>query len=265
LKVDPNQIPLFSQPTKISALGLTWIREHRDNPADASRGNFNTVDVSIAARRLGSSASFARFFAQSSSFHPLGRGLVFARSTRIGIEEPLGETLPENIPLPERFFAGGGNSLRGLGLNQAGPRDPITGFPIGGLAMLVFNQELRFPMRLPFIGGRVGGAIFYDAGGVFTRANRITLRSAPPEPDLSQPLDQQVPLDYFSHTIGFGFRYGTPIGPVRLDLGYQLNPARFAFCSAEGTVLNASCPMGQMAQASRLPRFQFFFNIGSIF
>lgn len=265
LKVDPSQIPLFSQPTKISALGITWIRERRDNPADASHGNFNTVDISVAARGLGSSASFTRFFAQNSSFHPLGRGLVFARSTRIGIEEPLGETLPENIPLPERFFAGGGNSLRGLGLNQAGPRDPITGFPIGGLAMLVFNQELRFPMRLPFIGGRVGGAIFYDAGGVFTRANRITLRRVPPEPDLSQPLDQQVPLDYFSHTIGFGFRYGTPIGPVRLDLGYQLNPPRFAFCSAEGTVPNASCPMGQMAQSSRFPRFQFFFNIGSIF
>jgi outer membrane protein assembly complex protein YaeT len=265
LKVDPNQIPLFSQPTKISALGFTWIRERRDNPADASRGSFNTVDISVAARGLGSSASFTRFFAQNSSFHPLGRGLVFARSSRIGIEEPIGDTVPTDIPLPERFFAGGGNSLRGLGLNQAGPRDPVTGFPIGGLAMLVFNQELRFPLRLPFVGGRVGGAIFYDAGGVFTRANRITLRSAPPEPDLSQPLDQQVPLDYFSHTIGFGFRYATPIGPVRLDLGYQLNPPRFAFCSADGTVPNTSCAMGQMAQTSRLPRFQFFFNIGSIF
>ncbi len=265
LRVSQDRIPLFSQPTKISALGLTWIRERRDNPADASRGNFNTVDFSVAARGLGSSASFLRFFVQNSSFHPLRRGLVFARSTRIGIEEPIGETLPDNIPLPERFFAGGGNSLRGLGLNQAGPRDPVTGFPVGGLALLVFNQELRFPMRLPFVGGRVGGAIFYDAGSVFTRANRITLRSSPPTPDLTQPLDQQAALDYFSHTIGFGFRYATPIGPVRLDLGYQLNPPRFAFCSTDGTVPHASCPAGQLAQTSRLPRFQFFFNIGSIF
>jgi outer membrane protein assembly factor BamA len=61
-------------------------------------------------------------------------------------------------------------------------------------------------------------------------------------------------LNYLSHTIGFGFRYATPIGPVRVDLGYQLNPARFVFVNPSG-----------VAQIARLPRFQFFFNLGSIF
>ncbi|MGB6074890.1 MAG: hypothetical protein WBG29_04570, partial [Candidatus Acidiferrales bacterium] len=65
-------------------------------------------------------------------------------------------------------------------------------------------------------------------------------------------------LNYFSHTVGFGFRYGTPIGPVRLDFGYQLNPAQFESC------LNAST-MPCIIQTSRLPHFQFFFNIGSVF
>jgi outer membrane protein assembly complex protein YaeT len=257
LRVSPDQIPLFSQPTKISAFGVTWIRDRRDNPADASRGNFNTLDFSLAARALGSSATFLRFFAQNSTFHPLGRrGVVFARSARIGIEEPLRESVATDVPLPERFFAGGGNSLRGFGLNQAGPRDPNTGFPIGGLAMLVFNQELRFPMRLPFVRGNLGGALFYDVGNVYERTNRISFRKSPPS---------LTDLNYLSHTVGVGFRYATPIGPVRLDLGYLLNPARFEFCVDSTAPMVPRCPMGQAVTSARLPRFQFFFNIGSIF
>jgi outer membrane protein assembly complex protein YaeT len=260
LRVSEDQIPLFSQPTKISSLGVSWIRERRNNPADASQGNFNTVDISVAGRSLGSSASFFRFFLQNSSFHPVGRrGIVFARSTRFGFEEPLGDTTALSILLPERFFAGGGNSLRGFALNQAGPRDsgtgptdPGTGFPIGGLALLVFNQELRFPMRIPFVRAELGGAFFYDGGNVYSRANRVNFRATPESP---------AELNYFSHTIGFGIRYATPIGPVRLDLGYLLNPAEF--CAPTTGTPDPRCPNG--GGTSRVPRFQFFFNIGSIF
>ena len=67
-------------------------------------------------------------------------------------------------------------------------------------------------------------------------------------------------MNYFSHTIGLGFRYGTPIGPVRVDLAYQLNPARF---NVPCTVDPVACPTG--TRLTRLPRFQFFFNFGSIF
>jgi len=256
LKVSPDQIPLFSQPTKISSFGASWIRDRRDSPADATRGTFNTVDLSMAGRAIGSSATFLRFFIQNSSYHPFGRVLVFARSTRIGIEEPLGDSNAFDIPLPERFFAGGGSSLRGLGLNQAGPRDAKTGFPLGGLAMLLFNQEVRFPMRLPFLRVPLGGAVFYDAGNVFSRSNRITFRLRPPSP---------TDLNYFSHSIGMGFRYATPVGPVRLDLGYQLNPARFEFCENSATPTVPRCPAGQAVRTARLPRFQFFFAIGPSF
>jgi outer membrane protein insertion porin family len=119
--------------------------------------------------------------------------------------------------------------------------------------LLVFNQELRFPMRLPFVGSRLGGALFYDAGNVFSSVRRITLRPSPPEPITNE-------LNYFSHTIGFGFRYATPIGPVRVDLGYQLNPAHFFACPTN----NPKCTLGQQ-QLFRLPHFQFFFNLGAIF
>jgi outer membrane protein assembly factor BamA len=185
LQISSDKIPLFSQPTRVSSVGVTWFRERRNNPADATRGDFTNVDLSIAGKPIGSSASFIRLVMQNSTFHPLGRRFIFARSLRFGVQTPIGNTLSTEIPLPERFFAGGGNSLRGFGLNQAGPRDPTTGFPIGGQAMLIFNQELRFPMRLPFVGTRLGGALFYDAGNVFRSVRRITLRPSVPPPVLS--------------------------------------------------------------------------------
>jgi len=258
-----QEVPLFSQPTKVSGFGVTWIRDRRDNPADATKGNFNTADFSVATKSLGSTASYLRFQMQNSTFKPIGRSLVFARSTTFGIEQPFSGSTSDNIPLPEKFFAGGGTSIRGFALNQAGPRDVSTGFPVGGLVLLAFNQELRFPMHLPFVGNHLGGAIFYDAGNVFSDIHHVTMRYSPLPPSaLCQPgstlLQSQCPnLNYFSHTIGWGFRYATPIGPVRIDLAYQLNPATFEFLVPNTTT--------NQIETSRLPHFQFFFNIGSIF
>lgn len=260
--INPEQIPLLSQPTLVSGFGITYARDRRDNPGDATHGTFNTVDFSDAIKRIGSSASFLRGYFQNSSFHSFGRAFVVARSVRFGVEQPLGKTVAPSdpscipstageiscvtIPLPERFFAGGGTSLRGFGLNQAGPRDPVTGFPVGGLALLVFNQELRFPMRLPFVGSRLGGTLFYDAGNVYSDVNHISLR---------WKSSSLTDLNYFSHTVGFGLRYPTPIGPVRVDFGYQLNPASY---QALDTTTNTPLTL-------RLPHFGFFFNIGPVF
>jgi outer membrane protein insertion porin family len=264
--INPDEIPLLSQPTLVSGVGITYARDRRDNPADPKRGTFNTADASVASTKLGSGASFFRGFFQNSSYHPFGRDFVFARSVRFGIEEPLANTIEGNspftgvsqctsttstsvqevIPLPERFFAGGGTSLRGFGLNQAGPRDPCSGFPVGGLAILMFNQELRFPMKLPFIGNRLGGTLFYDGGNVYTDFNHINLRWNP---------TSVTELDYFSHTVGFGLRYPTPVGPVRVDFGYQLNPALYQFYNSTT----------QQLQNLRLPHFEFSFNIGPVF
>ena len=198
---------------------------------------------------------------------------------RIGVLEPYGDTVsltfpPQTtpvtvIPLPERFFAGGGTSLRGFALNQAGPRDS-TGFPFGGQALLAFNQEFRFPMRLPYIGTALSGALFYDGGNVYSRLGRITFRSSSPKPifNPANPLVCQYnctnELNYFAHTVGIGFRYSTPVGPIRIDLGFPINRPRFVapICAAQ----NATCLDGQDGfQSTRLPGFQIFFNLGSTF
>ncbi|HXW55679.1 MAG TPA: POTRA domain-containing protein [Candidatus Cybelea sp.] len=263
--INPAEIPLLSQPTLVSGVGITYARDRRDNPADAKQGTFNTADASVASTSLGSSASFFRGFFQNSSFTSFARVFVFARSVRFGIEEPLANTVEDNevfnpaqctttetapteqiIPLPERFFAGGGTSLRGFALNEAGPRDACSGFPVGGLALLAFNQEIRFPMRLPWIGNRLGGTLFYDGGNVYTDVGHINFNWR--SPSLTQ-------LNYFSQTPGFGLRYPTPIGPVRVDFAYQLNPALYQY-------YNSSV---QQFQNLRLPHFQFSFNIGPVF
>jgi outer membrane protein insertion porin family len=297
-----EEIPLFEQPTLVSEVGVTWFRDTRDNPADASKGSFNSAGFSDADTALGSSASFLRFFFQNSTYYPIKRRFSFARSTRFGLLAPYRDTVslsfpapapgqclpgtvptgptPTIIPLPERFFGGGGTSLRGFALNQAGPRDACTGFPVGGQAMLILNQEFRFPMRLPFIGTSLGGAIFYDGGNVYSRLSQISLRTMLPAPTFAlqnpalPPGPANLPvcatnctnqLDYFAHTIGFGVRYRTPVGPIRIDLGYQLNRPSFVIpipCPSN----TPSCQVGSLGQqGTRLPGFQIFFNLGSTF
>src|SRR5437660_7332807 len=295
LNILSEEIPLFNQPTLVSQFGVTWFRDSRDNPADASKGSFNSADFSDADTHFGSSASFLRFFFQNSTYYPIKRRFSFARSMRLGILIPYRDTVslsfpapapgqclpgtappgatPTIIPLPERFFAGGGTSLRGFALNQAGPRDACTGFPVGGQAILVLNQEFRFPMRLPFIGTSLGGAIFYDGGNVYSRLSRISFRAMLPAPTFSLQ-NSALPacatnctneLNYFAHTIGLGVRYKTPVGPIRVDFGYQLNRPSFVIpiqCPSNAT----NCQVGSLGQQStRLPGFQIFFNLGASF
>lgn len=269
IKIEPEEIPLFSQNTEVSEFGVSWLRDRRDSVSDPTRGDFENVDVAMAIKPIGSSADFIRVYLQNSTYHRIGRRLVFARSTRFGVQTPYDHSLSTDIPLPERFFAGGGTSLRGFALNQAGPRDPVTGFPVGGQALVIFNQDLRFPMHLPLIGDKLGGAVFYDAGNVFPSIRTISFRTSPPAPTFSATnpnicvTNCTNNLAYFSHTVGFEFRYNTPVGPVALDLGYQVNPAQYLFqtggtCPGTPT---AAC----LTSITRLPSFQFFVNLGTTF
>ena len=285
LQIPSEEIPLFQQPTLVSQFGVSWVRDSRDNPADPSKGWLNSADLGVADTYIGSSASFLRFLYQNSSYHPIKRRFSFARSFRMGILSPYRDTidltfplptltpLPQLIPLPERFFAGGGTSLRGFALNQAGPRDAITGFPVGGQAMMVFNQEFRFPLRLPHAGNNLGGTIFYDGGNVYSKLSRVTLRWKPPQPifDPANPTkclyNCTNELNYFSNTVGVGIRYATPVGPVRVDLGYQMNRPLFVIpipCPSGTTI--TTCPPGSLGfQGTHLPRLQVFFSLGSPF
>ena len=291
IEISQDQIPLLSRPTRVGGPGFSYIRNKRDNDLETTKGNYTTVDGSVASGYFGSEADFSRFLIQNSTYYsfgknrPAGKKFVFARSTRIGIETQFGTTYvlapgdpcPHGlttcavIPLPERFFSGGGNSHRGFGLNQAGPRDPVTGFPLGGAALFLNNLELRLPpVTLPFFQDNISFAIFHDAGNVFTDGHDMLhslLRWRQKDPEICQQAPSrdntvnQCNYNYISHAIGVGVRYKTPIGPVRFDFGYNLNPPRFP---STQTVTDAF-GMRNVFVPQQVSHFNVFFSIGQTF
>ncbi|HZR64195.1 MAG TPA: POTRA domain-containing protein [Terriglobales bacterium] len=292
IQVSQDLIPLLSLPVRVGEPGFSYIRDHRDNDLQTTRGTYNTVDAGVASSYFGSQADFGRILLQNSSYYPFGRvngrQFVFARSTRIGLEKPFANTIitqpgqesPADhtlIPLAERFYMGGGNSHRGFGLNQAGPRDPTTGFPTGGSALFLNNLELRFPPpTLPFVQDNLSFAIFHDMGNVFTDGNHMLdslLRW-----HQNKNLCTQAPgstfqvgangtnaalcnYNYISHAIGLGMLYKTPVGPVRFDFGYNLNPTVFP-----GVFQVSNNPVTyQFKDTKQVSPFNFYFSIGQTF
>lgn len=286
INVSADQIPLLSQPTRVGFPGFTFIRNRRDNDIETTHGNYTTVDGSVASHFFGSEADFGRILIQNSTYYSLGkkrapgRRVVFARSTRIGIENPLGNTVIVQpggaiplghslIPLPERFYTGGGNSHRGFGLNQAGPRDPSTGFPIGGASLFLNNLELRFPApTLPIVKEDISFAVFHDMGNVFTRPQDllpsfVRWRQSNPDLCLHENTKNQCNYNYLSHAIGLGVRYKTPIGPLRFDLSYNLNPPAFPGGILTTNTIN-NVTTGRFVP-EHAAHFNVFFSIGQAF
>jgi outer membrane protein assembly complex protein YaeT len=265
-KVDPSSFPagfspdlasIYAAPVRIGIPSVTFVRDTRDDPINSTKGMFTTADFGVATSWLGSEATFGRILAQNSTYYSLGKHYVFARSTRIGIESLYGGSTV--VPLPEHFFTGGSNSLRGFALNQAGPRDPISGFPIGGNAMIINNFELRTPpVALPLVGQGFSFVAFHDAGNAFDTASHMWSnlgRWSQRDQQACKTLAANCDFNYIAHAVGGGIRYHTPIGPLRLDLGYALNPAYFAVQPGAG----------QQTHIDRLRRVNVSFSIGQTF
>jgi len=262
LKITPFLIPLLSQPVRVGIVSFGWIQDRRDDPVDPHKGIYNTVDVGLARARVEGAVepqrTFVRFLIRNATYHPIGKKLVLARSTEAGDIHAFhyaGDPLTA-IPLAERYFGGGGSSHRGFPENQAGPRDATTGFPLGGTALLFNQTELRFPL----IGENVGGVIFHDMGNIYSSLSNFSLR---------QRQREQGDFDYMEHAVGFGIRYRTPVGPLRVDLAYSINgPSYFGFKGSQQDLLNAGvdpCATSGKCQQQRVSRFQYFFSIGQTF
>jgi outer membrane protein insertion porin family len=300
----PVEFSLLSLPAHVGGPGVTFIRDKRDNPLESTKGQYFTLDTFVASSYFGSQSDYGRAIAQDSTYYAFGRPdhkFVFARSTTLGLEQVYGGTriLPPGscplnnlqtacqqnisiIPLPELFFAGGGNSHRGFGLNQAGPRDPDSGFPVGGSALYVNSEELRFPsISLPFLGEGFGFALFHDMGNVYTAGHDMlkgVLRwhqqnpaqclqfppsVAPAEYNGCVTSFDNSGYDYTSHAVGLGLRYKTPIGPLRFDFAYNLNPTEYPTGFTQ--VPLTPPPTTSAFTSQRLQHFNVFFSIGQPF
>jgi len=283
IEVAPNLIPLLSEPTRVGTPNFTYVRNRRDSDLESTRGSYTTVEGGVASSDFGAEADFSRVLIKNSTYYTLfrnrstGHGFVFARSTTVGIENPFGNTVVLDpaestahtlIPLPERFYSGGGNSHRGFGLNQAGPRDPTTGYPVGGSAVFLNNLEVRFPnLTVPYLRDSIGFSIFEDMGNVFARPQEM-LPSLGRFHQPDQALCSQTassPLcnfNYASHAVGLGVRYQTPIGPLRFDFGYNLNPPYFTSCT--NIPASGPCPTPSV-EVQRAGHFNFAFSVGQSF
>ncbi len=179
---------------QIARVGGSYVRDRRDDAINPNKGSFETTSLQIASRALRSEVNFTSFFNQSNFYRPLGSA-VLASSVRFGWNQPFGET--RQLPITERYFAGGSTTLRGFAQDEAGPE-------AGGNTMAIGNVEYRLPLPVLRIK-ELGVAFFYDGGNVFARINDVKFRD-------------------LTHTGGAGLRYNTPLGPVRFDMGINLHP-----------------------------------------
>jgi outer membrane protein insertion porin family len=274
LQVSLPEIPLLAQPVRVGGPGMTYIRDTRDVPLDAHHGTFNTGEVFFADGKFGSQADFARVDLSNSSYYDFGRRhWVFARNTRYGQERSFGNGDEQLIPLPERLYAGGATSHRGFGINAAGPRDPQTGFPVGGAAVFVNTFELRPPPpTLRWVGTDLSFVLFHDMGNAFEKSSQIwpaAIRNKQPHswtcrnvtvPYTTYNTKDTCDFNDFSHAVGIGLRYHTPIGPIRGDFSYNLNPPIYpVFIDyTEGVPV-------QNPHVGSAGHFNFFFSIGQSF
>jgi outer membrane protein assembly complex protein YaeT len=190
-----EDIEASEEPINIGRLSAGLSRDTRNDIMNSTRGSFLSQNLEYAAPALGSSQAFVRSFSQYFFTKKLTGWLRYAAAFRLGLGSGFGEPLP----LSERFFAGGGTSIRGFGWNEVGPKSPDSQSPLGGDALLIISQELRYP-----IYKSIGGVVFLDIGNVYPRVSDFALFST-------------------RESAGIGLRLNTPIVLLRLDWGFKLD------------------------------------------
>jgi outer membrane protein insertion porin family len=182
---------------RIASLTPTVVWDLRDDRFNPRRGSVHQASLELASPGLGGTVSFVKSELSTGWFFSWLPPTVFALSGRLGLAGPFGGT--GSLPIQDRFFAGGSTTVRGYPENKLGPLDS-AGDPVGGNALVVVSAEWRFPLW-----GWLGGAVFIDAGAVTPEIGDLRFSA-------------------FGSGVGGGLRVATPVGPIRLDVGYALQP-----------------------------------------
>jgi outer membrane protein insertion porin family len=176
------------------SLTLNLKRDTRDDFFHPTKGSRHILTLENAGGVFGGDNTFYKVFGDTNWYFPLPFDTVFHLRGRSGFVEGYDG---KDVPIYERFFVGGINTIRGFEYGEAGPKDE-TGEVVGGEKMVIFNSEFIIPLskELGFMG-----VIFYDGGKGWNES-----------------------FGKWNHAVGFGLRWLSPIGPIRLDWGYNLNP-----------------------------------------
>lgn len=181
----------------LNTLGLAFTHDTRDNIYNPAKGLLGVATTDYAGGFLGGDKNFLRFTVSSGVYFTSFRTNVLELKGKVGTIDDFDTT--HSVPIYERFFAGGGNTIRGYKERRVGPRDPITGDPIGGKSLLLGTAEYTVPLVKV-----LKAAVFYDVGNVW-------------------PTVSELGFNDLKSSVGLGVRIKTPLGPVKLDYGFPLN------------------------------------------
>ncbi len=197
LQTRESEVDRQHQPFSASSLSASFIWDRRDDPFNTERGAFFSIALERAFPLFKEESDYWKSFIKYQHFVPLYSNVTFHLTSRVGLGGGR-----KDIPIHERFFAGGSNSFRGARFDELGPKDSSSLMPIGGESLFLFNFELTFPLVSTLED--LSGAFFFDTGNVFDRLENCNLNS-------------------LQKAIGLGLRYRTPLGPVRLEVGWNLD------------------------------------------
>ena len=200
LEIQPNEVDRQFFPFSATSVSGSFILDRRDDPFNPERGSFFSFALEKAFPLLKDESNYMKAFVKSQHFVPILSGINFSLTARLGLG---GGKM--DIPIHERFFAGGSNSFRGARFDELGPVDADSLKPVGGEALALLNLELAFPLLSALKD--LKGTFFFDVGNVFEKREDLSLTS-------------------LKSAAGFGLRYKTPLGPVRLELGWNLSVPR---------------------------------------
>jgi outer membrane protein insertion porin family/translocation and assembly module TamA len=207
----------------LNAFGFDMQHSTADNVLNAHRGYQLAFHTEEAGKFLPGTFNYYAVSADGRHYLPIGDTIVLASRLQLGsIVAPAAD--PTSVPFAKKYFLGGAASVRGWGRYEISPLS-ASGLPLGGNSLLAFSEELRAMLH-----GNLGGVLFLDGGNVWEKG-------------------WTVKLNDLRYAIGPGLRYQTPVGPIRLDLGYQLNPI-------PGLLVNG---------APQARRWRIHFSIGQAF
>ncbi len=181
----------------VSSISLGITQDLRDNRYDPSSGRRSYLSVETAGGVFGGDKDFIKYNAGSSWYYSFLEQHVIEFKLTAGLVDDYGDS--DSVPIYERFYAGGANTIRGYDVREVGPQYEGTDDPKGGEAMLIGNIEYVFPIIKNF-----KGAVFYDIGNVWEEID-----------DFGQ--------GGYESSLGTGVRIKTPIGPIKLDYGYPID------------------------------------------
>lgn len=185
-----------------SAVGLGFARDSRDKFTDPSTGSMNSINSKYAGGVLGGDAEFTKFEGSSSWYFPMPKETTFHYKLAAGYAFA---NVDDKLPVFEKFYLGGMNTIRGFKSSNISPRDPVTEEKIGGGKMWYSNVEWIFPLVKD---AGLKGVVFFDCGNVY---------------------EENADWDFgdLKKSVGGGFRWLSPMGPLRLEWGYNIDPKEY--------------------------------------